>query len=170
MRDGRGTRNRIRRGASLIEFALCAILFFMLYFGVMSWAWAFFQHQTITWRVSDAARWAAANRAGANKGDEVASEYIKNIVMCGTTAACGSTTNSFYSVGNIDVEHFDRNDQVDPTGTFPPVSRYYIRVTVQNYQIRHFIPGFGGTFIGRPIHAIQPMECQKANGNCWDWN
>jgi len=52
-----------RRGASLVEFGLGALLFFLLYFGVMDWAWTFFQHQTITWPVSDAARWAAANRA-----------------------------------------------------------------------------------------------------------
>ncbi len=163
MRTGRGMRNRIQRGASLIEFALGAMLFFMLYFGVMSWAWAFFQHQTITWRVSDAARWAAANRA-----DDLTA--ITNLVMCGTTAACGSTSNPFYSVSNIDIQHFSRADQIDPDGTFPAVTRYYIRVTVQNYQIRHFIPGFSGSFTGQPISSIQPMECQKESGNCWDWN
>lgn len=159
----RRLNQRGRRGASLIEFALGALIFFMLYFGVMDWAWTFFQHQTITWRVSDAARWAAANRA-----DDVAT--IQNIIMCGTTTACGSTANSFYTVSNIDVQHFARNDQIDPNGTFPPVTRYYIRVTVQNYQIRHFIPGFSGLFTGRPITSVQPMECQLASGNCWNWN
>jgi Flp pilus assembly protein TadG len=152
-----------RRGASLVEFALGAMIFFMLYFGVMSWAWAFFQHQTITWRVSDAARWAAANRA-----DDL--NAIRNIIMCGSTAACGSTSNSFYTIGNIDIQHFSRSDQIDPTGTFPAVTRYYIRVTVQNYQIRHFIPGFSGTATGKPISSIQPMECQVSSGNCWNWN
>lgn len=152
-----------RRGASLIEFALGALIFFMLYFGVMDWAWTFFQHQTITWRVSDAARWAAANRA-----DDVTA--IQNIIMCGRTTACGSMANSFYTVSNIDVQHFARNDQIDPTGTFPAVARYYIRVTVQNYQIKHFIPGFSGVFTGRPITSVQPMECQSDTGYCWDWN
>lgn len=163
MKQKRLAREKEQSGASLIEFALSAIMFFMLYFGVMSWAWAFFQHQTITWRVSDAARWAAANRA-----DNLAA--IQNIIMCGTTAGCGSTSNSFYSIGNINVQHFSRTDQIDPTGTFPPISRYYIRVTVQGYQIRHFIPGFSGTFTGKAITSVQPMECQQPTGNCWDWN
>lgn len=163
---GTATRDLIhrkRRGASLIEFALVAMVFFMLFFGVMDWAWTFFQHQTITWRVSDAARWAAANRA-----DDLTT--IRNIIMCGTTAACGSTSNSFYSIGNIDILHFSRPDQVDPSTTFPAITRYYIRVTVQNYQINHFIPGFSGTFTGQPISSIQPMECQLSSGNCWNWN
>lgn len=169
----RSRRNihRIRRrnaGVSLIEFALCAMLFFLLYFGVMSWAWTFFQHQTITWRVSDAARWAAANRA-----DDLTT--IRNIIMCGTTAACGTNDTPFYSIGNIDIEHFSRSDQVDSTSgpgnsTFPPVTRYFIRVTVQGYQIRHFIPGFSGVATGQPVSSIQPMECQQPTGNCWDWN
>lgn len=154
---------RRQRGASLIEFALVAMVFFMLFFGVMDWAWTFFQHQTITWRVSDAARWAAANRAD----DQTT---IRNIVMCGTTAACGATSTAFYSIGDIEILHFSSPDQVDPTGTFPPIDRHYIRVTVQGYQIRHFIPGFSGTITGRPISSIQPMECQVSNGNCWNWN
>jgi Flp pilus assembly protein TadG len=154
---------RKQRGASLIEFALCALVFFMLYFGIMDWAWTFFQHQTITWRVSDAARWAAANRAD----DQTA---IQNIVMCGNPAGCAGATTPFYTVGNIAIQHFSRSDQIDPTGTFPAVDRYYIRVTVQNYQVRHFIPGFSGTYSGAPISSIQPMECQQASGNCWDWN
>lgn len=157
-----------RRGVSLIEFALGAMLFFLLYFGIMSWAWAFFQHQTITWRVSDAARWAAANRA-----DDLTT--IRNIIMCGTTAACNISDTPFYSIGNIDIELFSRSDQIDTpsnTGnvTFPPVTRYFIRVTVQGYQIRHFIPGFSGVATGRPISSIQPMECQLPSGNCWNWN
>lgn len=152
-----------RRGASLIEFALVAMVFFMLFFGVMDWAWTFFQHQTITWRTSDAARWAAANRA-----NDLAT--IRNILLCGTTAACGVTSTPFYSVGNIEIQHFPSSDPVDPTGTFPAITRYYIRVTIQNYQIRHFIPGFSSTVTGRPISSIQPMECQATTGDCWDWN
>lgn len=153
------------RGASLIEFGLSAMMFFMLFFGVMDWAWTFYQHQTITWRVSDAARWAAANRA-----DDLAA--IRNIIMCGTTENCGSVANPLYTIGNIEIEHFSRNDHVDPDpdSPFTSVTRYFIRVTVQNYQIRHFIPGFSGTVTGRPISSIQPMECQLSSGNCWDWN
>ncbi|GIU73958.1 MAG: hypothetical protein KatS3mg004_1045 [Bryobacteraceae bacterium] len=152
-----------RRGASLVEFGLGAMMFFLLYFGVMDWAWTFFQHQTITWRVSDAARWAAANRA-----NDVTT--IQNIILCGTTSGCGSTSNPFFSIGNISVQLFSKQDQIDPSGTFPAITRYYVQVTVQGYQIRHFIPGFSGTATGRPITSVQPMECQKADGNCQDWN
>lgn len=152
-----------KRGASLIEFALCALVFFMLYFGIMDWAWTFFQHQVITLRVSDAARWAAANRA-----DDTTS--IQNIVMCGNAAGCGGATTPFYTVANVAIEHFGRADQIDPTGTFPALTRYYVSVTVQDFQVRHFIPGFSGTFTGKPVSSIQPMECQDSNGYCWDWN
>lgn len=156
-------KSPVRRGASLIEFALGAMLFFLLYFGILDWAWTFFQHQTITWRVSDAARWAAANRA-----DDLTT--IRNIIMCGTTSPCEINATPFYSDGDISIRHFSESDQTDPSKTFPAVTRYYVEVTVQGYQIRHFIPGFSGTATGRPITSIQPMECQQTKGNCWDWN
>lgn len=152
---------RRRRGVSLIEFALCAILFFMFFFGIMSWAWVFYQHQTITWRVSDAARWAAANFASDNN------TTIQNIVICGAET-CSGQPNPFYSVGNIVVDHFSVSDQIYDYAQ--PVTRYFVRVTVQNYTFRHFIPGFSVTGSGRPISAVQPMECQDSGGNCRNWN
>jgi len=149
-----------RRGVALVEFALSAMVFLMLLFGIIDWAWVFYEHQTIVWRTSDAARWAAANTT-----DQTS---VKNIVLCGTTTACsGGGGMGFYTVSNVAVSHFSTADQVDTTGTVGPLTRYFVQVTVSGYQIRHFIPGFSVTFTGQPITVVQPMECQDGGGNCY---
>lgn len=142
----------------MVEFALCAIVFLVLLFGIMDWALALYQYQTIVWRASDGARWAAAHNAGDSTG-------IQNMVRCGTTSSCTAAT-SFFVGGTIEPILVTTTDQVDPTKTVGPVTRHYVKVTVSGYQITHFIPGFSGTFTARTVVVQQPMECQATDGNC----
>ena len=92
---------------------------------------------------------------------------VTNMVLCGTTGDCGDSQSGFFADADIDVQLVQRSDVID---TLTTVSRYYAQVTVQNYQIHHFTPFLASTFTGKPIVVVQPMECQKASGNCTDWN
>lgn len=142
----------------MIEFALGAMVFLVVLFGAMDWSWVFFQHQTILWRTSDAARWAAANRL-----DQT---MVTNLVLCGTTADCGDNQSGFFADATVNVQLVQRNDVID---TITTVSRHYAQVTVQDYQIHHFTPFLASTFTGKPIVVAQPMECQDPGGNCTAW-
>ncbi|MEJ5366940.1 MAG: TadE/TadG family type IV pilus assembly protein [Bryobacteraceae bacterium] len=145
--------NLARRGASLVEFGLAAMVFFMLLFGIMDWAWVFHQHQTIASRTSMAARWAAAHY-----WDEAA---VHNLVNCGTLTCSGTT--SYYADAAISVSLKTASDVVDDLTT---LTRRYVEVRVSNYKIRHFIPGFSGIYAARDIVALQPMECLDPGGDC----
>lgn len=147
-----------RKGAALIEFGLGATVFLVVLFGAMDWSWVFFQHQTILWRASDAARWASANRLD--------DRIVTNLVLCGTTGDCGDHQGGFFADAQVNVQLIQRNDVID---TITTVSRYYAQVTVQDYKIHHFTPFLASTFTGKPIVVVQPMECQKASGDCTDW-
>ncbi|MBI5087254.1 MAG: pilus assembly protein [Acidobacteria bacterium] len=153
------TSHRKRRaGAALIEFAVGSILFFIALLGAMDWALVFFQHQTILWRASDAARWASARTLDAAK--------VQNMVLCGAPDCTGSYS-GFFEGATVAVDHVQTSDIIDDITT---VTRYYARVTVSGYQVRQFTPFVGLRFTGRPIVAVQPMECQDAAGNCSTWN
>jgi len=158
MRILRNTKRR--RGASLVEFALCAVVFLTMLFGIMDWAWVFFKYQTLVWHTSDAARYAAA-RSGATD-----TTTIKKIVMCGTPTCSGGGM-GFYTNANVAVSLVTASDQIDQSGLgIGPEMRYFVNVTVSGYQITHFLPWFGSAFTGSPIIAVQPMECTAASGNC----
>ncbi|MBN9664047.1 MAG: pilus assembly protein [Acidobacteria bacterium] len=146
------------RGANLIEFAVGAILFLTVLFGAIDWSWVFFQHQTILWRASDAARWASANK--------VDSTQVTNMVLCGSPTCTGSYS-GFFQNAAVTVEHVQSSDVID---TITTVTRYYARVTVKNYKIQQLSPFLGQSFTGKPIIVAQPMECQDAAGDCTKWN
>lgn len=153
----REKRQASRRGSMVVEFALGSVLFFIALFGVMDWAWFFFHHQTLLWRASDAARFAAATRI-----DDP--QAVRNIVLCGTTTCEGSYT-GFFDGATVDVQHVITSDKVDDIT--PALTRYYAQVTVSNYTLRMFTPFVGRNFTGRPIVVAQPMECIQPQGNCW---
>lgn len=145
---------RTGRGASLVEFALGAMIFFMLLFGVMDWAWVFHQHQTIAGRASMAARWAAAHTFN--------EQAVQSLVNCGTMDC--TVTTSYYADAKVEVALTEEvDDVVDELTT---LHRRYVIVSVTGYKIRHFIPGFSGTSTARTIIAMQPMECLDTEGNC----
>jgi Flp pilus assembly protein TadG len=145
-----------RRGVAMVEFAIGTFLFLVALFGVMDWAWVFFQHQTLLWRAADAARLASATRV-----DEQA--QVINIVRCGSTD-CSGALFGFVLAAKVEVRHIQSHDQVDDITNVPA---YYAQVRVYDYQIQHFTPLLGSTFTGREIIAAQPMECLNAVGNCW---
>jgi Flp pilus assembly protein TadG len=162
MRILRSTKRR--RGTSLVEFALCAVVFLAMLFGIMDWAWVLYKYQTLVWHTSDAARYAAAHSTADTA-------TINKIVMCGTPTCAGGGM-GFYTAANISVDNGLLNpvaasDQVDQSGLgIPAETRYFVKVTVSGYQITHFIPWIGSAFTGQPIVAVQPMECVDAAGNC----
>lgn len=148
--------DRRQSGAAMIEFALGSVVFFIALLGVMDWAWVFFQHQTLMWRASDAARLAAATRID-NPTE------VQNMVYCGSRTCSGSPS-IFFEGANVNIQHTSSLDKVDDITV---VRRYYARVAVENYTFRHFTPFLAGRFTGRPIVAAQPMECLEEHGDCW---
>lgn len=152
---------RDRAGAAMIEFALGSVVFFIFLFGVMDWAWVFFQHQTIMWRTSGAARWIAANK--------FSQAAAQSLVLCGSPTCTGSYTGFFSGdkpsvVGTLLV----KNDTVYDSPA-PPLKRYFVEVRVSGYEVRQFTPWAGRTFTGAPIVAVQPMECEDPAGDCTKW-
>jgi Flp pilus assembly protein TadG len=140
----------------MIEFALVASLFLIFLFGIMDWAWVFFQHQTIMWRASDAARWIAATRFDTN--------VARDIVLCGT-AGCGGTDNTgFLQSATVDTSLVTASDTIDSLTT---VKRYYVQVSVTGYRVEHFTPFLSTSYTAKPITATQPMECLNPSGDCW---
>ncbi len=141
----------------MIEFALVVILFLVFLFGIIDWCWAFFQQQTIMWGASEAARWASARK--------IDQATIQNIVFCGSPTCTGSAT-GLYQNATVTAQAVALNDQIDSLTT---VTRYYVKVTVSGYQMSLITPMFARSYTGRPIVAVQPMECQLASNDCTDW-
>lgn len=148
-----------KRGATFIEMALVISLFVIFLFIILDWSWVFFQHQVIMWRVSDAARWVAANRYDAG--------IVNKIVLCADPNCDGTDDTGFFQSATITPTLIAATDVVDSITT---VTRYYVQVQVTGYQITNFTPFFSGTYTAKPITATQPMECQETNGNCQNWN
>jgi Flp pilus assembly protein TadG len=144
----------------MIEFALIISLFLIFLFGIMDWAWVFFQHQVIMWRASDAARWVAANRFDTT--------VVNNIMMCADPNCGGVDDTGFFRGATISAELVPATDVIDSLPTV--VTRYYVQVQVTGYQVTHFTPFFSNSYTANPITATQPMECQDAGGNCQNWN
>lgn len=140
----------------MIEFALILPLFLVFLFGVLDWAWVFFQHQTIMWRVSDAARWVAATKFDTT--------VARDIVLCGS-AGCGGTDNTgFFQYASVETTLVPATDVIDSLTT---VTRYYVQVTVRGYRVEHFTPFLSSSYTAKPITATQPMECVSTTGDCW---
>jgi Flp pilus assembly protein TadG len=80
-------RNRAQRGAALLEFALVAILFFMLVFAIITYAYMMSFRSSLTQAAAEGARAgavAAAGQAQANAQEAV------NRAMDGYGVTCGS--------------------------------------------------------------------------------
>jgi hypothetical protein len=148
---GAGSRRlRSEKGANMIEVALLSVLLFVFLFGIIDWGYIFWQHQTILWRASDAARWAVTH--------SVDPTAIQNLVLCGDPA-CSATAAGIYQGASITAARVPVAETIRGVA----LTRYHVQVTVSGYQIRSFTPFFGQNYTGRPIVVTQPMECQYSN-------
>lgn len=151
-----GIQNRRRsgiRGQSLVEFAVIIVIFLVFLFGILDWGITLWIHQTIAERTAEAARYAAVR--GEAYADGTVSPAVANIILCGTTAGCGSGFMGL-TADKITVTKTAYEDESNGTGA--EVWRFHVVVTVSNYQITQFTPFFGTSYLGEPIVAAQPWE------------
>lgn len=130
-----------RRGATLVEAALVALVFLATLIGIFDLGQIFFIHQTFVERVRNGARYAVVNSY-----DETA---FKNMVLYNQpTVPEGRTSGIFgLTTGQVSVTQYD-------TGT----SEHRIVVGINNYPYRFFSPLIAGVFQGRPITISFPSE------------
>src|SRR5512139_3889770 len=82
-------RQRQRRGATLVEMALCVILFLTLLFGVINWGYIFYTEQSIASRAARAARVYAMQSELYYADLEAAKTAAEEIVRYGSTPCSG---------------------------------------------------------------------------------
>jgi len=130
-----------RRGQSLVESALVALVFLATLIGIFDLGQIFFIHQTFVERVRNTARYAVVNTY-----DETA---FKNMVLYnqptvpeGRTSGIFGLTASMVSVSQPGVGTTDHR----------------ILVSIHNYPYRFFSPLIAGVFSGRPISISRPSE------------
>jgi hypothetical protein len=153
-----------QRGAAMVEFALIAILFFMMLFGIIEFGRAFFTYNTLVEATRRGARVAAVCPISAN-----GISYIRQITIFKTPASTdnpllGLTTN------NIRVSYLNSAMSTIASDTAPvesvtdPVYDQiaFVQVSIdQNanaFQHRLFIPFFVRTFNVPPLTTVLPRE------------
>jgi Flp pilus assembly protein TadG len=135
-----------RRGAALVESSLLLPLFLIFWFGIVDWGLAFFAHQTVIYRVTDAARWAVVNDYDPVK--------IKAKLLYDNPAS-SSTAGPWWSLNQ------NLNVNVQLTGSTATQDQRVV-ITVSNYQWLHFTPFLAGRYFGAPITVSIPAEDMKA--------
>lgn len=121
------------RGATLVEFAICATVFLTAMFGVMEFGRALWAHNALTDAARRGARYATLNTSASMA-------QVKNVVVYGNPGGTGSPMLNNLNTGNVDVSYsgFGLNN-----GT--------VSVSITNYQFQFVIPIIG-TSISMPSY------------------
>jgi Flp pilus assembly protein TadG len=135
------TTFRSRRGQTLVESALVALVFLVTLIGIFDLGQIFFIHQTFVERVRNAARYAVVNTYDATA--------FKNMVLYSQpTVPTGRTSGIFGLTA----------DMVTVTRAGAGTNDDRIVVSVTNYPYRFFSPLIAGVFQGRAILVSLPSE------------
>ena len=78
--------HRGQSGVAAIEFAILIVPMMLMLFGVTEYGRAIYQYNTITKSVRDATRYLSTVAPGTGHAE------ARNLVVCGSTAACGTST------------------------------------------------------------------------------
>lgn len=165
-------KNRWRKGASMVEFAIAILLFMVLMIGILDWSLTFFIHQTLTWRVSEAVRYGAVYgigsldlTTGTTTLNNARVAEVKNLVLCGNLTCSGA--NGIFGLTSADVDVSLTTITDTNINTPNPIPRPHVLVTVRNYRINQYTPVFGRRFFGRPITAGRTQECNEPACNTY---
>lgn len=164
------TRRHRQRGNAGVEAALVILPFLMMILGIVNLGVAFFLNDMLLDRVRAASRYAALNP------DNISG--IKNKVLFGSATDPNSTPQDPYSSPTqTDSANLDANgEEIMPVTQEPflglspekiTVSRLFIGtdgerivVTVRDYELPFFVPGFVKTIVGSPVVAAAAVEKQ----------
>jgi Flp pilus assembly protein TadG len=129
-----------RRGNAIIEATLTLTLFLTVLFSIYDFGWVLFFHQTLVHQARTGARFAAINPTSLDSA--------KNIVLYNQTAS-----GSGAGVLGIDPSSVS----VTRDGT-PGATDDRITVTISGYQYQIITLGWAGTYNGKTITVIMPVE------------
>ena len=139
--------NKSERGASLLEFAIVATIFFTVLFGVMEFGRMFWTHNALR----DAAR-RGVRYATVRKNDAAGIQAVKNMVVYGDPNANPATATPVVSgltTNNVALEYQNYNGlQLSARAT----------VSITNYQFQFNVPLIGGTLTMPAYRTSLPGE------------
>src|SRR5690242_13337603 len=81
-------RSRSERGSTMVEGALCLMVFLMMIFGIMDFGRAVFAYNSISWAAREGARYAMVR--GSSSGHQVTATDVKNYVLSRTVGMVSS--------------------------------------------------------------------------------
>ena len=147
--DENGSRRRkSQRGQTLVEFALAAILFLTLLFGIIEFGRALWTWNTIVQSTHAGARFAVV-------GDSTNDTAIKNWVVFHNAAGSGEPVLNGLNTTNVQVA-FKKND-----GTDMSANRYnsdMVQVGISGYTFNFIVPLFGASITLPPFTTTLPVE------------
>ena len=141
-------RRNSQKGQTLVEFALAAMLFLTLLFGIIEFGRALWTWNTI----------AQATRAGARfaiTSDPTNDTAIKNWVVYHNAAGTGGPVLNGLTTTNVQVV-FRKN-----TGTDMSANRYnsdMVQVGITGYTFDFIVPLYGGSITLPPFTTTLPVE------------
>ena len=152
--------NKRERGASLLEFAIAATVFFTVIFGVLESGRLLWTHNALKDAVRQGARYATVRRK-----DAAGQLAVQNMVVYGNAAGTGNPVASGLTTGNVVVQYNNSNAnsgiQMGDRAT----------VSIQNYQFKFSVPLIGGTLnmpsysTGMPGESFGFVPCDNPAAN-----
>jgi Flp pilus assembly protein TadG len=142
------SRRGAEKGQTLVEFALAAMLFLTLLFGIVEFGRALWTWNTIVQATRAGARFAIV-------GDPTNDTAIKNWVVFHNAAGSGEPVLNGLNTTNVQVA-FKKND-----GTDMSANRYnsdMVQVGVSGYTFDFIVPLFGASITLPPFTTTLPVE------------
>lgn len=144
---------KIQRGAALVEFAIIALLFFVILFGIIEFGRAWFTYNTLVEATRRGARVAAVCPP---ENIDNSTSKIQNIVLFNSPTSSAATGFLGLTPANVKIDYLrynpaNLNQIID--WTYMPTSDggvvvgniddiAFVRVSIINFQRPLFIPGF----------------------------
>jgi len=131
--DGIKREPKLQRGQSLLEFAMVLPLLLLIALGVIEFGRAYYQYNTLSKAVREAARYMSMQ-----KYDSVGRDRAKNMAVYGNREGTGTPCLPGLTVGNITVTPRDHEGgQPGPSETNPP---RWVKVSVTGYTFQSMFP------------------------------
>jgi hypothetical protein len=141
---------KTQKGAAMVEFALIALLFFILLFGIIEFARAMFVYNTLVEATRRGARTAAVCPPNNINGSTA---KITNVVLFNDPYASGNGILGL-APANVNIQYLlsDMSSWTYSSNTINGIdvgnidNIAYVRVSITGFQHTLFIPGFNNAF------------------------
>lgn len=142
---------RKQQGAHLVEFAVVAVAFFIVFFGVFEFARMLYVWNTLTEATRRGARVAAVCPVG-HSGVADVTVFDNPKSPSGNSPVLPNLTTA-----NVTVQYLDE-DGTSLSGTIDPTVVYFVRVRIINYQHTLLIPFIGSLVDAPAFETTLPSE------------